>query len=82
MKSSSKQVESPNYVLISIFIGIIYLFVHLGFYKTYWVHFPDFKGFELLHHIHGMLMGKLVVAADHSALAYPVWQIQGAPFSW
>src|SRR3569833_1421291 len=56
MKSSSKQAESPNYILISLFIGAIYLFVHLGFYRTYWVHFPGFDGFELLHHIHGMLM--------------------------
>jgi len=56
MKSPSKQAESPNYVLIALFIGIIYLVAHVGFYKTYWVSFPDFKGFELLHHIHGMLM--------------------------
>jgi hypothetical protein len=56
MKSSSKQVESPNYILVALFIGIIYLFVQLGFFKTYMIYFPGFDGFKLLHHIHGMLM--------------------------
>ncbi|MFI5161191.1 MAG: hypothetical protein ACHQHN_07930 [Sphingobacteriales bacterium] len=56
MKSSSGQAKAPNYGLVAIFIGIIYLFVQLGFFKTYIIHFPQFEGFKLLHHIHGMLM--------------------------
>ena len=56
MKASAKQAQPINYGLISIFFIIIYLVVQMGFYKTYLRFFPDFKGFELLHHIHGMLM--------------------------
>ncbi|HWD88627.1 MAG TPA: hypothetical protein VG367_10915 [Mucilaginibacter sp.] len=56
MENSSEQAKSPNYGLIALFIGIIYLFVQLGFFKTYIIHFPQFDGFKLLHHIHGMLM--------------------------
>lgn len=56
MKSSTEQAKTPNYGLIALFIGIIYLFVQLGFFKTYIIHFPKFDGFSLLHHIHGMLM--------------------------
>jgi hypothetical protein len=56
MKSVTKQAQPINYGLISIFFVIIYLVVQMGFYKTYLRFFPDFKGFELLHHIHGMLM--------------------------
>ncbi|MBS1528018.1 MAG: hypothetical protein JST19_20395 [Bacteroidetes bacterium] len=56
MESPSEQAKTPNYGLIALFIGIIYLFLQLGFFKTYIVHFPKFDGFSLLHHIHGMLM--------------------------
>jgi hypothetical protein len=56
MKNPTKQADQANYALISAFFALIYLVVQLGFFKTYFKHFPDFEGFSLLHHIHGMLM--------------------------
>ncbi|MEJ7830070.1 MAG: hypothetical protein WKF91_17810 [Segetibacter sp.] len=43
-----------NYVYI-FFIGIFFVVIW-GFWKTYIVFFPSFKGFGYTHHIHGLLM--------------------------
>lgn len=34
---------------------------HLGFYKTYFIQFPSFEDFQLLHHIHGFLMSTWIL---------------------
>jgi len=46
-----------------IIIGSILMFilVHVGFYATYIRHFPEFHGFNMVHHIHGALMGAWVM---------------------
>lgn len=43
-----------NYVYI-FFVGIFFIVVW-GFWRTYIVFFPSFKGFGYTHHIHGLLM--------------------------
>jgi hypothetical protein len=43
-----------NYVYI-FFIGIFFVVIW-GFWRTYIVFFPSFKGFGYTHHIHGLLM--------------------------
>ncbi len=47
----------------AIIVGMILMFiiVHIGFHATYIKHFPEFKGFAWLHHIHGALMGAWVL---------------------
>jgi len=37
------------------FFVAIFIITNLGFYKTYLIHFPTFKGFAAVYHIHGML---------------------------
>lgn len=42
--------------------NIVYLFIaftiiiFIGFYKTYFVKFPDFEGIKVIHHIHGFTL--------------------------
>lgn len=45
-----------SYRLISLFFILIYLVVIWGFYRTYLMHFPDFKGFQTVQHFHGFAM--------------------------
>jgi hypothetical protein len=33
----------------------LFIITNLGFYKTYLIHFPEFKNFATIHHLHGML---------------------------
>jgi hypothetical protein len=33
----------------------VFIITNLGFYKTYLIHFPSFKAFATIHHLHGML---------------------------
>lgn len=43
------------YRLISLFFLLIVILINWGFYRTYLVLFPDFKGFNALHHFHGVV---------------------------
>ena len=45
-----------KYRNISFFCIAILAVLHWGFYRTYIQFFPDFKGFKVVHHIHGTLM--------------------------
>ncbi len=47
----------------AIIVGTILLFITLqiGFHPTYFRHFPEFKKFNWLHHIHGALMALWVI---------------------
>lgn len=67
--SKAKRVESNGSVpltdsfisrntILWIIIGIILLsvLVHVGFFKTYIRHFPQFDGFTIAQHFHGMMM--------------------------
>jgi hypothetical protein len=46
--------KAYNYV--HLFFLVIFLVLIWGFWKTYIVFFPAFKGFGFMHHIHGLLM--------------------------
>lgn len=36
------------------FIGVLIITL-IGFYPTYFIHFPDFTGFSWVHHVHGFI---------------------------
>lgn len=37
------------------FFIFLFLILNAGFFKTYLIHFPDFKDFNMSHHFHGMV---------------------------
>jgi hypothetical protein len=41
---------------VSLFVILILIGVQWGFYKSYTSQFPEFKGFNSMHHIHGIFM--------------------------
>ena len=53
--------SSKKYKLIGLLFLALYVMIHLGFYKTYFIHFPSFKKFQLLHHVHGFLMSTWIL---------------------
>ena len=52
---------SKKYKLIGLLFVALYVMTHLGFYKTYFIQFPSFEDFQLLHHIHGFLMSTWIL---------------------
>jgi hypothetical protein len=44
------------YKNITLFFITITVIVFIGFYKTYFVFFPDFEGFKMFYHVHAFLM--------------------------
>ena len=40
---------------------LVFIIVHIGFGATYIKHFPEFKSFKWVHHIHGALMGAWIL---------------------
>jgi len=40
---------------------LMFILVHVGFQATYFKHFPEFKKFTWIHHVHGALMGSWVL---------------------
>ena len=53
--------SSKKYKLIGLLFLALYVMTHLGFYKTYFIHFPSFEKFQLLHHVHGFLMSTWIL---------------------
>jgi len=53
--------SSKKYKLIGLLFLALYVITHLGFYKTYFIHFPSFEKFQLLHHVHGFLMSTWIL---------------------
>lgn len=51
-----KQAAEFPYRLISSFFILILALITWGFYRTYLVFFPSFKGFSFIHHFHGVVM--------------------------
>ncbi len=45
-----------NYKYIAILFVAVSAIVLGGFYNTYFVFFPDFEGFKVIHHFHGFIM--------------------------
>ena len=45
-----------TYRLTSLFFTAILLVVLWGFYRTYFMHFPGFNGFQTAQHFHGVMM--------------------------
>ena len=44
------------YKNIAFFFLAVTIIVFVGFYNTYFVFFPHFEGFVILHHVHGLVM--------------------------
>ncbi|MFN7686686.1 MAG: hypothetical protein ACK5OP_03040 [Sphingobacteriales bacterium] len=51
-----QETKSPPYQLISVFSILILVIVTWGFFRTYLVFFPDFKGFNMAQHFHGAML--------------------------
>ena len=46
---------------IILFFILLYVIIHIGFYKTYFIYFPEFEKFDFLHHLHGGIMSGWVL---------------------
>jgi hypothetical protein len=55
-KQSKTSVMERAYNYVYLFFVAIFFVVIWGFWRTYIVFFPSFKGFGYTHHIHGLLM--------------------------
>ena len=68
-----------KYAILSVIFLILYAFVHLGFYPTYFRHFPNFEPFKLMHHIHGGIMSGwlflLIAQPLFLAIKKPEWHV-------
>lgn len=68
-----------KHAFISVVFLILYAFVHVGFYSTYFKHFPNFAPFKLMHHIHGGIMSGwlflLIAQPLFLALKKPAWHV-------
>ena len=68
-----------KYAIISVVFLILYAFVQVGFYSTYFKHFPNFVPFKLMHHIHGGIMSGwlflLIAQPLFLALKKPAWHV-------
>lgn len=68
-----------KYAFISVVFLMLYAFVHVGFYSTYFKHFPNFAPFKLMHHIHGGIMSGwlflLIAQPLFLALKKPAWHV-------
>jgi hypothetical protein len=53
--------SSRTYIQIALWFLVLYGLIHLGFYRTYFIHFPGFKPFQWMHHVHGFLMSTWIL---------------------
>lgn len=63
-----KAYQNISVLFIVIFIGVLW-----GFHKPYTMEFPDFKSFQMTHHIHGALMMSWLLML----IAQPVFIVTG-----
>lgn len=57
----TKNTENINTKTIIIGMLLLFICLQIGFHPTYFQHFPEFKKFTWLHHIHGMLMASWII---------------------